>query len=93
MIRQQRRHELREMTKELSKFEKTALYRSMTNYFGRLAKEEYVLLEKGMHENPLKQNEFNGFIRLMKGYVELQTRVEYLKSLSVKGKEDTTFWQ
>lgn len=81
MIRQQRRRELREMTKELSKFEKTALHKSMVDYFGRLPKEEYILLEKGTHENTLKQNEFNGFMRLMKGYVELQTRVEYIKSL------------
>ena len=72
------------MTKELQKFEKTQLYKSMMRYFDKLPKEEYVILEKGEHLVEVKQNEFNGYMRLMKGYVELQTHVEYLKSLSKK---------
>ena len=85
MIRQARRKELREMTKEIGKFEKTKLYRSMVGYFDKLPKEEYILLEKRTHENPVKQNEFNGFMRLMKGCIELQTRADYLRSLTPKG--------
>jgi len=93
MIRQQRRSELREMTKELKKFEKTDLYKAMVKYFERLPKDQYELLEKGTHENPVKQNEFNGFMRLMKGYIEIQTRIEYLQSLAPVGKENTALAQ
>lgn len=88
MLRQVRRSDIREMTKEISKFEKTALYRSMVGYFDKLPKDQYELLEKGTHENPVKQNEFNGYMRLMKGYIELQTRVDYLKSLAPERKKD-----
>lgn len=88
MIRQQLRRELREAIKDLRKAEKTPLFRAMTRYFNSLPAEDYELLKELKHTNEKKQNEFNGFARAMKGYVELQTRVEYLQSLRPVSKDN-----
>lgn len=88
MIRQRYRAELREAIKSLQKAEKTPLFKAMTKYFNSLSAEDYDLLKELKHTNEKKQNEFNGFARAMKGYVELKTRVEYLQSLRPVSKDN-----
>ena len=72
MLRQQKRFQLREIAKELSKIYKHKQFNYLVSKFKDLSGDDAELLKKGEHPNKRTQSEFN----LWKAYIEVIAKLE-----------------
>lgn len=83
MLRQQRRFQLREINKELSKIYKHKAFKRLVVKFKDLSGDDATSLKEGTHPNKILQSEFN----LWKSYIEVIAKLEMHREFLLKGKE------
>jgi len=80
MIRQQKRKEIRDITKSLQKAKNTKEYKSMRYYFETLSRADFELLEANTHTDPKAVADYKRHRDNMAYLIKLEARLEMLVS-------------